>query len=181
MFYGYAQFWSLKFASIANFKDVAFSGGVCFSAAEFSNEAWFHAATFPGGEKSPTEFEDTKFSGTAHFVQTSGPVSFERTKFDRNVRFHAATFGTGLSFKGATILGEAYFPECRAFLARRRGGRPHRRGSRRTGHAGALKTCWTRPWHAGGSYGDRMACRRRVEVVERASRVRFLGRKRAII
>jgi hypothetical protein len=28
-----------------------------------------------------------------------------------------------------------------------------------TGRVGALKTCWTKPWHAGGSYGDRMARR----------------------
>jgi hypothetical protein len=49
------------------------------------------------------------------------------------------------------------FPECRAFLARRRGARSLRRSSGRRGRDGALKTDWTKPWHGGASYGDRMA------------------------
>src|SRR5260370_23993062 len=49
------------------------------------------------------------------------------------------------------------FPECRAFLARRRGARSLGRGCRRRGRDGALKTDWTKPWHGGASYGDRMA------------------------
>ena|SRR6516165_10835856 len=48
-------------------------------------------------------------------------------------------------------------PYCRAFLARRRGARPLRRGCGKRGRGGALKTGWTKPWHGGASYGDRMA------------------------
>jgi hypothetical protein len=51
----------------------------------------------------------------------------------------------------------AAFPECRAFLARRRGARSLQRGCGRRGRDGALKTDWTKPWHGGASYGDRMA------------------------
>src|SRR5271167_2076558 len=47
--------------------------------------------------------------------------------------------------------------KCRAFLARRRGARSLRSGSGRKGRDGALKTDWTKPWHGGASYGDRMA------------------------
>jgi len=49
------------------------------------------------------------------------------------------------------------FPECRSVLARRRGARSLRRSSGRRGRDGALKTDWTKPWHGGASYGDRMA------------------------
>jgi hypothetical protein len=49
------------------------------------------------------------------------------------------------------------FPECRAFLAWRRGARSLPSGSGRKGRDGALKTDWTKPWHGGASYGDRMA------------------------
>ena len=48
-------------------------------------------------------------------------------------------------------------PECRAFLARRRGARSLRRGCGRRGRDGALKMDWTKPWHGGAGYGDRMA------------------------
>jgi hypothetical protein len=47
--------------------------------------------------------------------------------------------------------------KCRAFLVRRRGARSLRRGCGRRGRDGALKTDWTKPWHVGASYGDRMA------------------------
>jgi hypothetical protein len=52
---------------------------------------------------------------------------------------------------------ETSIAQCRAFLAWRRGARSLQRGCRRRGRAGALKTDWTKPWHGGASYGDRMA------------------------
>jgi hypothetical protein len=55
-----------------------------------------------------------------------------------------------------SVLMQSVF-KCRAFLAWRRGARSLRSGSRRKGRDGALKTDWTKPWHGGATYGDRMA------------------------